>query len=88
MALSPQLAEQLHAVHARHLDVEYSKIDRVRRHAFESLGPITVGADGKTFRFQRHRYGGQYVSVVVYKSNRMRHLDTPGSCRELAQRPF
>src|SRR5215469_4650093 len=82
MALPPKLAEQFHAVHARHLDVEHSKINGLRAHAFESLGPVAVRADGKTFRFERHRYGGQDVSVVVDKSNRIRHLDTPGSCRE------
>src|SRR4249920_2519077 len=82
MALPPQLAEQLHAVHARHLDVEHGKINRLRAHAFESLGPVAVRAHRKTFRFERHRYGGQDVSVIVDKSNRIRHLDTPGSCRE------
>src|SRR5262245_56674007 len=82
MALPPKLAEQLHAVHARHLDVEHGKINRLRAHAFESLGPVAVRADGKTLRFERHRYGGQDVSVVVDKSNRIRHLDTPGSRRE------
>src|SRR5919198_1120268 len=29
MALPPKLAEQLHAVHPRHLDVEYGNIDRL-----------------------------------------------------------
>src|SRR6516162_230926 len=77
VTLPPQLAEQLHAVHARHLDVEHSNINRLRAEALESFGPVAVAAYGKTFRFERNGYRRQNVSVVVDKSNRVRHLGTP-----------
>src|SRR5229473_6069814 len=76
-ALSPQLPEKLHAVHARHFDVEHGEIDGLRTESFQRLGSITIAADGKTLRFQRHRYGGQDVPVVVDESNCVRHLGSP-----------
>ena len=76
--------EKLHAVHARHLDVEDGEIDRLRAQALQRLGAVAVAAHGKPLRLERHRHRGQDVAVVIDKSNRVRHLGTP---KILAARP-
>src|SRR5579875_559502 len=76
-ALPPQLAQQLHAVEARHLDVEHREIDRLGADPLQGFSAVAVAADSETLRFERHRHRGQNVAVVVDQSNRVRHLGHP-----------
>ena len=75
--LLAQLAEQLHAVHARHLDVEHGEIDRLRGHALQGLGAVAVAAHREALGLQRHRHRGQDVAVVVDESDRTGHGQVP-----------
>ena len=77
VALPAQLAEQLHAVHARHLDVEHGEIDRLRRQALQRLGAVAIAAHREALGLERHRHRGQDVAVVIDKSNRVRHGFVP-----------
>jgi len=54
VALPPELAEKLHAVHARHLDIEHRYVDRLRAQSLQSLGAVAVAAHSKPFRLERH----------------------------------
>ena len=60
-------AQKLHAVHARHLDVEDGEVRRTRRQAFQRRRAVGVGLDAIAFGFQRDRNRGQNVAVVVDK---------------------
>src|SRR5205085_7422488 len=73
VAVPPQLAQKLHAVHPRHLDVEDGDIDRLRRHALQRLGPVAEAAHRETLGLERHRHRGQDVPVVIDKGNRICH---------------
>ncbi len=75
--LPPQLAEKLHAVHARHLDVEDRDIDRLGAQPLQCLSAVAVAPHSKPFRLKRYRHGRQNIAVVVDKSNRVRHLISP-----------
>ena len=57
--------QQLHAVHARHLDVEDGEVGRVRRKPVERGAAVIVGRDAIALRLQRHGNGGEDVAVIV-----------------------
>ncbi len=65
VGLLAQPAQKLHAVHARHLDVEDGEVWRTRRQAFQRRGTVGVGLDPISFRFQCDRNRCQDVAVVV-----------------------
>jgi hypothetical protein len=67
VGLLAQAAQQLHAVHARHLDVEDGEVRRPRGQPLQRGGAVGVGFDAIAFRFQRDRHRGQDVAVVVDK---------------------
>ena len=62
--------KQLHAVHARHLDVEDGEIGRVGLQAVERARAVGVGLNAVAFRLQRKRNGSQDVAVVVDQGDR------------------
>jgi hypothetical protein len=57
--------EQLHPVHARHLDVQHREIDRLGGQAVQRAFAIGEGAHRIAFLFQRHRHAGEDVAIVV-----------------------
>ena len=65
--------EQLHAVHARHLDVEDAEVGRRLAEAFEGGGAVAVGLDLEALGLEQHRHGGEDVAVVVDKGNVFAH---------------
>src|ERR1700674_3947800 len=69
VGLLAQAAEQLHAVHARHLDVEDGEVGRVGLEAVERRGAVGVGEDAVAFRLERDRYRGEDVAVVIPESD-------------------
>src|SRR5487761_17990 len=72
-ALLTQIGEQLHAVHARHLDVEDRQVDRLRRHRFERLGTVVVGPHGKALGLERDRERLKNVLVVIDQGDGIGH---------------
>ena len=44
-----QALQQLHPIHARHLDVEHRQIHRFCRHALKGAFAIRIGADDEAF---------------------------------------
>jgi hypothetical protein len=69
-----QAAEQLHPVHARHLDVEHGQIGRVVGQRLQRGLAVRIEAREEAFGLQRNRDGGEDVAVVVDKRDRLRHL--------------
>ncbi len=55
-ALLPELAEQLHAVHARHLDVEDGEVGGMLGEPAQRLGAVGVGAHLETLGLERDRH--------------------------------
>ena len=55
----------LHAVHARHLDVEDGEVRRRGLEAVERGGAVGIGHDPVAFGLERDRDRGQDVAVVV-----------------------
>ena len=74
LGLLAQAAQQLHAVHAGHLDVEDGEIRRIGLQAVKSRHAVIVGLDAIAFRLQRDGNGGQNVAVVIDQRNR-RHCN-------------
>ena len=72
VAVLPQPAEQLQPVHARHLDVENGKVDRLSRQAGERFGAVGVGEHAESLRFQSHRDRGEDIAIVVDESDGFR----------------
>ena len=73
VALLAQPAQRLHAVHARHLDVEDGEIRRRGLETVERGGAVGIGHDAIALGFERHRNGGQDIAVVVDESD-CRHV--------------
>jgi hypothetical protein len=69
VGLLAQPAQQLHAVHARHLDVEDREIRRRGLEALQRRSTIRVGHDPVAFGFERDRNRGQDVAVVIDQSD-------------------
>jgi hypothetical protein len=65
--------EQLHAVHARHLDVEDAEVGRGLVQSLQRRGAIVIGLDLKPFGFEQHRHRGQDVAVVVDQGDVFAH---------------
>ena len=59
--------QQLHAVHARHLDVEDGKVRRIFRKAVKGACAVVIGLGFVAFRLEHHAQGGQNVTIVVDK---------------------
>ena len=76
----PQPAEQLHAVHARHLYVENGEVRRIGAQAVERGGAVGVGLDAVAFAFQGDRHRCENVAIVIDESDG-RH------CQPLLLRP-
>jgi len=60
-----QTAQQFHAVHARHLDVEDGDVRRIGGKARQSRRAIRVGLDVIAFGLKGHTYRSQNVAVIV-----------------------
>ena len=56
VASHPQPLQQLHAVHARHLDVQYRQVDGLGDQALQRTFPVRVGPDQEAFLLQGHRH--------------------------------
>src|SRR5689334_14026235 len=65
IGLLPQPAQRFHAVHARHLDVEYREIRRRGAEAVESRSTIRVSHDAIAFGFEGYRHGSENVAVII-----------------------
>ena len=60
-------AQKLHAVHARHLDVEDGEIGGALGKAVERACAVVVSLGLITFRLEHHAQGGEDVTIVVDK---------------------
>jgi hypothetical protein len=60
-----QPAQQFHAVHARHLDIENGKLRRTGQQSIQGGGAIGIGFNTIPFCFERNRNRGKDVAVVV-----------------------
>ena len=69
VGLLAQPPQQLHAVHARHLDVEDGEVGRRGLEPLERGGAVGVGHDPVAFGLERDRDRGQNVPVVVDESD-------------------
>src|SRR5476651_2198833 len=67
------LVQQLHAVHARHLDVEDAEVGRSLVETFERRGAVIVGLHLEALGFKQHRHGREDVAVVVDQSDVLAH---------------
>ena len=65
VGLLAQAAEQLHAVHARHLDVEDRKVRRRGAKTVQRRRSVRVGHDAIAFGFERDRDRSENVAVVI-----------------------
>ncbi len=68
-----QLGQELHAVHARHLDVEDGEIDGLGADRAQRLGAIGIAAHGEAFGLERDRYRGQDITVIVDQGDGVGH---------------
>src|SRR5947199_28157 len=69
LRLLPQPTQGLHAVHARHLDIEDGEVGRRCLEAVERRGAVGIGHDAISFRLERNRAGGENVAVVIDESD-------------------
>jgi hypothetical protein len=65
LALLAQALEHLHAVHARHLDVEHDQIGRILDQRPQRGIAIGIKPHRKAFGLQRDGYRGQDVAIIV-----------------------
>ena len=65
-----QAPQELHAVHARHLDVEDGEIGRALGESVERACAVVVGLGLVALRLQHHAQGGENVTVVIDKCDR------------------
>ena len=70
VGLLAQAAQQLHAVHARHLDVEDRQVGGLLAQRLEGGGAVAIGAHLVALRLQRHAERGEDVALVVDQSDR------------------
>ena len=70
VGLLAQPPQQLHAVHARHLDVEDGEVGHADLEAVERRGAVGVGLDAVALRFEGDRDRGEDVAVVVDEGDR------------------
>ena len=73
LGLAAQALQELHAVHAGHLDIEHGEIYGLLAEAAQRLRAVGIGADGEAFGLQRHLHGGQDVAVVIDQSDGLSH---------------
>ena len=64
-----QAAEQFHAVHLRHLDVENSEVRRIFQQRLQGSFAIGIDARDETFCLEGDRNGRQDVAIVIDKSH-------------------
>jgi hypothetical protein len=69
VGLLAQPAQRLHAVHARHLDVEDRKIRRARLEAVERRGSVRISHDTVALGLECDRDRRQDVAVVIHESD-------------------
>ena len=70
VGLLAHAAQQLHAVHARHLDIEDAEIGRILGQRLERGRAVAVGPDLVAFGLERHAERGQDVALVVDERDR------------------
>jgi hypothetical protein len=76
LAALAEPAEQLHPVHARHLDVENGKVGRALCEAVQRACPVIVGLGLVALRLEDHTQGGEDITIVVDKCDCW-HLEAP-----------
>src|SRR6185312_16543090 len=59
--------QQLHAVHARHLDIEDGEVRRALGEAVERACAVVVSLGLIALRLEHHAQGGENVTIVVDK---------------------
>ncbi len=70
VGLLAHAAQKLHAVHARHFDIEDSEIGRIFGQGLERGGAIAIGPHFVAFGLERHPERGQDVSLVIDQRDR------------------
>ena len=85
VVLFAQVAEQLYAVHARHLDIENGQIHGPPGDPVQGLDAVHVGVDAIAFVLKRGRKRSEDVLVVVDEGDGMGHQNGPfGRRRRIA----
>ncbi len=65
--------QELHAVHARHLDIEDAEVGRRLVEPLERGRAVGIGLDLESLGFEQHRHGGEDVAVVVDQGDVFAH---------------
>ena len=78
VGLLAQAAQQFHAVHARHLDVEDGEVGRVGLEPVERRRAVGIGLDPVALGFERQGHRCEDVAVVVNQGDG-RHFRLSGS---------
>ncbi len=60
-----QAAKQLHAVHARHLDVENGHVRRIVLNALQGRDTVGIALRLVSFRFEDDAHRGENIAIVV-----------------------
>ena len=81
VGLLAHAAQKLHAVHARHLDVEDGEIGRLRLETIERGRAVGVGKNAIAFCLERHRDRSENIAVVVDQSDRWHTVSLPPAGR-------
>ena len=84
----PQILQQLHAVHARHLDVENGQVHRLLIDPPQCFLTVLIGADAITLGLQRDGNRRQDILVVIDQCNRAAHGTSFFASRYFATRIF
>ena len=71
----PEPAQKLHAVHARHFDIEDREVWRICLEAIKRGGTVCISLDAIAFTFKRDGYGCENVAVVIDQCDR-RHSES------------
>ena len=65
--------EQLHPVHARHLDVEHAQVGRIVGERLQRRRAVRIDARDEPFRLERDRHRRKDVAVVVDQRDHLAH---------------
>mmetsp|Transcript_15415 Transcript_15415/g.24215 ORF Transcript_15415/g.24215 Transcript_15415/m.24215 type:complete len:201 (+) Transcript_15415:244-846(+) len=67
--LLPQPLQQIHPVHAGHLDIQNGHVRQLLAEGIERLLAVIIRLHLETFRFERHRDRSQNVAIIVHEGD-------------------
>ena len=75
-----QALQEIHSIHARHLDVEHGHVGQFLAEGVKGLLAIIIGFNLKAFGFECHGYGCQNIPVIVHEGD-FGHSSIPFTAR-------